>query len=40
MIKEIIFCEVAHSEHLEEAKKRGLDISNYPEELNYFESQN
>lgn len=39
-IGRVIFCKVAHSEYLEEAKKRGLDTSEYPLELNYLEMKN
>ena len=39
-IKHIAVCKITHRKYLEEAKKQELDISDYPEELNYLEIRN
>lgn len=36
----VAFCKAAHLVYMKEALIRGLDISEFPEELNYLERQN
>jgi len=36
----VIWAKISHLMYVEEAKRRRLDISRFPEELNYLEVQN
>jgi hypothetical protein len=37
---EMVLCKMMYKRVIEAAKKQGLDVSRYPEELNYLERQN